>query len=103
MFFSPFFKFSPLKRFVVKEKSMEPYLRENDTVLVLKYIFKKPKVGDVIVFRYSTPPYIFLKRITKINKEKIWAEGDNKVKSIDSRNFGFILKDNIIGKVVKKL
>jgi type IV secretory pathway protease TraF len=31
------------------------------------------------------------------------VEGDNKKESIDSRNFGFINKKNIIGKVVFKM
>lgn len=103
MFSSLYFKFSPINKFLVKEKSMEPYLKEKDTVLAAKYFFSKPKVEDVIIFRHPAPPYLFIKRITKINKEKVWVEGDNKIKSIDSREFGWIVKKDIIGKVVKKL
>ncbi len=103
MFSSLFLKFSPINKFVVKEKSMEPYLKENDKVLVLKYFFSKPKVGEVIIFYHTTPPHLLIKRIIRINSKGIWVEGDNKIKSKDSRNFGFLERRNIIGKVLMKL
>lgn len=82
---------------------MMPFLRERDEVLTLSYLFLNPKVGDVIVFRLMVPPFIFCKRIVKIINGKIWVEGDNRKKSIDSRNFGYVEKKNIIGKMLFKL
>lgn len=82
---------------------MEPYLKEHDSVIVGKYFFSKPKVGDVVIFYRSTPPKILIKRIVRITGKNIWVEGDNKSNSIDSRSFGSIRKENIIGKVIKKL
>lgn len=82
---------------------MVPYLQERDEVLTISYLFSQPKVGDVIVFRQMVPPFVLCKRIIKIINDKIWVEGDNKKKSIDSRNFGFIERENIIGKMFFKL
>lgn len=82
---------------------MVPYLNEREEVITFSYIFSEPKVGDVIVFRNIVPPFIFCKRIKKITHDKVWVEGDNKEKSIDSRKFGFVDKKNIIGKVLFKL
>ena len=98
-----FLKNFPLKRFKIKNDSMVPFLKERDEVLTISYFFFGPKVGDVIVFRQMVPPFILCKRIVKIINSKIWVEGDNGKKSIDSRNFGFIEKKNIIGKMFFKL
>ena len=82
---------------------MAPAIRQRDEVVTISYFFSQPKVGDIIIFRQLVPPFVLCKRIVKIVNSKIWVEGDNKKKSIDSRNFGFIEKKNIIGKIVFKL
>lgn len=82
---------------------MSPAILEREEVITCPYFFKKPKVGDIIIFRDLVPPFIFCKRIKKVFKDKIWVEGDNKKVSIDSRNFGFIERKNILGKVIFKL
>lgn len=82
---------------------MSPYLRQRDEVVTISYLFTQPKVGEVVVFRQLVPPFVLCKRIVKIINSKIWVEGDNKKKSIDSRNFGFIERKNIIGKMLFKL
>jgi len=79
---------------------MEPYVKEGERVLTLRYMFSKPKVGEVIIFHHSTPPHVFIKRISWIEKNKVWVVGDNKKESVDSRTFGFINRENIIGKVI---
>lgn len=100
---SLFFRASPLLRFTIKEKSMKPFLKEGDSVVVSK-IFLKLRVGDVVIFHHpTTPPYTFIKRISKIDNEKYFVEGDNKKMSFDSRKFGYIKRKDIIGKVIIKL
>ena len=96
-------KFSPLFIAKVKEKSMEPFLKEGDEIIVKKYIFTKPKIGDIIIFRHSTPPFIFIKRVLKIKDSNYWVEGDNKNKSFDSRSFSYIKKDSVLGKMISKI
>ncbi len=88
-----------LARIKVVGHSMEPTLKQNQIVLAssIPYFFKKPKVGDIVVLKRQK--YI-IKRISKIKKEKIFVEGDNKKESTDSRSFGWIGKDSILGKVI---
>lgn len=102
MFSSSLLKLFPLARYTIQEKSMEPFLKEGDDVLVSK-IFFKLKVGDIIILKHSIPPYRFCKRITKQIVKEYFVEGDNKKISIDSRKFGSIQRKNIIGKVILKI
>lgn len=82
---------------------MEPELKNGKSVLVsgIIYWFKKPKIGDIVAVRKEEK--VFVKRITKIKEKEYFLEGDNKQDSLDSREFGFILRENIIGKVIYKL
>lgn len=78
---------------------MQPTIKDGTAVLVnrLAYFFKKPKVGDIVVLKRQK--YI-IKRIAAIKKEQVFVIGDNKKESNDSRHFGWIGKDNILGKVI---
>lgn len=83
--------------------SMEPTIKQNKIVIVssIPYFFRKPKVGDIVVVKRQK--YI-IKRIAAINPsadgEQVFVIGDNKKESNDSRHFGWIGKDNILGKVI---
>ncbi len=92
----------PLFKLKIKGNSMEPTFYEGDTVLVsrLSYLFKKPKIGDTVLLKRER--YI-IKRITQVNCDQFFVEGDNKEESKDSRNFGWVLRKEIVGKVVLKL
>lgn len=81
---------------------MIPVLRENDTVLVnrLSYFLSKPKVGDVVVLRREQ---FIIKRIARIKDNRVFIVGDNKSESTDSRSFGWLNKELIIGKVMFKI
>lgn len=85
---------------------MLPAFKSGDLVLVnrLAYFFGLPKVGDLVILKRQK--YI-IKRIAKINPsadgKKIFVVGDNKKESTDSRNFGWINKKEIIGKVMLKI
>ena len=97
----------PISRFRIEDKSMEPFLKSGDYVLVnkLSYVFGNPSKGDVIVFKHPKEKNKFLvKRISVItNSDEYYIVGDNKSYSQDSRHFGPIKKDSIIGKVWIKL
>jgi len=93
----------PLIRFRIEDRSMEPALKQNDYVIVNKfaYVFGKPKKNDIIVFKHPRGKKKFLiKRIHKINGNKLFVVGDNKTYSTDSRHFGAINKHLIIGKLL---
>ena len=93
--------------FVVKEQSMEPFCQEGDFVLVnrMSYLFSCPKVGHVVVLKdpRDSSRHI-LKRITTIKDSSVWVEGDNKKRSTDSRDFGWVSVKALLGqaKVIHK-
>jgi nickel-type superoxide dismutase maturation protease len=91
-----------LARFKVIGHSMEPTIKNGGTVLVsnLLYLFQNPRVGDIVAVREAGE--IFIKRITDVQKDKLFLEGDNKQDSLDSRKFGFVSRGKIIGKVFYK-
>ncbi len=91
-----------LTKFRVVGHSMEPVIRNGETILVSNffYWFKKPKIGDIVAFRDAGK--VLIKRITKLNREKYFLEGDNKRDSLDSRKLGLVVKEKIIGKVIYK-
>ena len=78
---------------------MLPTLKPGQDVLVLCW-FYEPKVGDIVVIRKHGKEMV--KRISKLldRKEMIFVTGDNEKESTDSRQFGPIRKDQIIGKVI---
>lgn len=95
--------FFPIMRFKIEDRSMEPTFKLGDYVLVnkLAYMFGKPSKGNVIVFNHPKEKNRFLiKRISLVTKsDELYVVGDNKDFSQDSRHFGPIKKDLIIGKV----
>ena len=94
------FNLFPISRFVISGNSMLPTLRPKTSVISFNwhYIFNKPKLNDLVVAKVNGR--LIIKRIKRIDGRKIWVEGDNKKESTDSRNFGWIDKRQLIGKVI---
>lgn len=92
-----------LSRFIISGHSMEPTIHNGQTVLVssMPYLFSKPKSGDIVAFKKEEK--IFIKRIARIERQKYFITGDNKNDSLDSRNFGWIEKKEIVGEVIGKI
>lgn len=86
---------------------MEPTIKQGQSVLVsaIPYLFSRPKIDDVVAFKKKRK--VFIKRITKIDPsadgEKYFVKGDNENDSMDSRQFGWIERKEIIGKVIYKI
>ena len=76
---------------------MYPALKPGQDVLVLCWLFKL-KVGDLVAFKKNGKEMI--KRIHKVLDREIIVQGDNLRESIDSRKFGPIKKEQIVGKVI---
>lgn len=92
----------PLFKFKIEGSSMNPTFKADDVVLVnrLSFFLSKPKVDDFVVLKRGK--YI-IKRITKTKDNKFFVTGDNKKESTDSREFGWVSKKEIVGKVIFKL
>jgi len=93
-----FLSIVPFFIYRVVGQSMEPSLHENDIVVALKHSNNFLNRGSIIIFQKNNLKMI--KRINKIQQNKIEVEGDNSVLSNDSRHFGPLQNNEIIGKVV---
>ncbi len=85
----------------VEGSSMQPQLRAGDLIFLLKT--QKLKVGQIaIAKRPDRPNLLVIKRVKAITKKGYWLEGDNQSESDDSRIFGEVDKDLILGKYIFK-
>jgi len=96
-----FLQLLPFYKYKVIGDSMSPTLLSRQTVLVnrLGYFFNKPKIGDIVAVHDPRDRKVLIKRIKKIEQSGLFVEGDNKLHSTDSRDFGMIEQSDIIGKV----
>lgn len=92
-------KFIPFSRYKIVGHSMEPAFQEGEVVWVNNwaYLFKKPKIGDVVILSFGSKKII--KRIVDVRKSGVYVSGDNQVDSLDSRTLGEIKLNRLIGKV----
>lgn len=84
---------------------MKPWAKEGDFVLVdrMSYLFLKPKVGHVVVARHPQDSTLLLiKRIVKEENNLYWVEGDSSFNSTDSRDFGWLKREFLVGKVIHR-
>lgn len=98
---------------VVSGNSMEPALTDGQILIVYKaaYWVESPQNGDIVVVQHGTEQYI--KRIAACPGEippgekdtlpngRYYILGDNQSVSIDSRSFGSVSEELIIGRIFK--
>ncbi|GHU27559.1 hypothetical protein FACS1894172_06160 [Spirochaetia bacterium] len=108
-----FLRFSVFDFMIVEGRSMLPTLKSGSVVVVLKtayglripgtahYLIRwsQPKLGDIVVFLTPSGETAVKRCTGLLGEQQFFAEGDNPGLSVDSRNYGFILTDRIIGKV----
>jgi signal peptidase I len=90
-----------LKLLKIVGDSLTPGYQDGDFVLVSKipFIFHPPAPGDVIAFRQ--PGYgLLIKRIQSVNQGGEMNVIGTRIESIDSRMFGPVRQQDMIGKVV---
>ena len=83
---------------------MEGILSEGDLITYKKIDKKNPdlKIGDlVIAFHPKIKSKLIIKRIYRVYENKFDLRGDNFLSSTDSREWGLIELDLIVGKVDK--
>jgi nickel-type superoxide dismutase maturation protease len=95
------------RRFRVTGSSMLPLLQPGDEVLVDPRAYKQvvPQVGDIVVSRHPYRVDVRLvKRVTAVLSDgRCVLEGDNPSDSTDSRSFGAVTLQHILGRVVSRL
>ncbi len=83
---------------------MEPALKNGDKILATNffYLFKSPQINDIVIVK-DKENIILVKRIINVRNNRYIVLGDNKKDSLDSREFGSIKRDQILGKFIYKL
>lgn len=78
-------------------RSMVPHLPP-DTYIIATGAFKEVREGDVVVVLHNSMEKI--KRVSDVRSDTVFVVGDNLSESTDSRQFGWICKDNIVARVM---
>jgi signal peptidase I len=99
---------------IAQGHSMEPAIKNGAVLIVSRmtyglrlpwkqeyvFIWAAPKEGEVVVF-YTPSGELAVKRCASLNENKeFYAEGDNSLLSYDSRSYGPVPINNIVGKVI---
>lgn len=94
------FQLFPFSRFTVFGNSMLPTLKPGQDILCFNwaYLTTKPKKGDMVVIKHQGKEMI--KRVQKTQQRGVFVMGDNQTESTDSRSFGPLDQENVIGKVI---
>lgn len=89
----------PFGRYRVEGESMTPALSPGERVFVRHWV-REPEPGDLVVVRDPRwPGRLLLKRIVRRATEGWIVQGDNAGASTDSRHFGAVSRELIVGKV----
>ncbi len=87
---------------IVSGNSMYPLIRPGQTLIVNRYayLFSLPDVDDVLVFRHPDSGELLVKRVSAIADGPMYhVRGVNLPESLDSRHFGGLTPEVIIGRV----
>ena len=94
------------RRFRVSGRSMTPLLKPGQEVLInpTAYRHTLPQPGDIVVIRHPDQPDLrLIKRVTDVlDEERYIVKGDNRLESTDSREFGPVSFEHILGQVTSR-
>lgn len=76
---------------------MFPALREGQDLVSVNW-FYKVKAGDIVVLKQDGKEIV--KRVQNVYDREVFVTGDNPKESTDSREFGPVSMDQVVGKVV---
>ncbi len=89
------------RRFVVIGDSMLPTLRHGDRLLVAR--IRRPREGDIVVVRDPrSDSRLICKRVVSADARHIVVRGDNPDASTDSRAFGPVPVEWVVGRVLRR-
>ncbi len=92
----------PIGFYKVVGKSMEPSYHEGDYLLInrLAFYLRSPRKEEVVLLKDPRTERAVLKRIQDVKKQRYSVRGDNPDHSTDSRTFGWVRLENILGTVL---
>lgn len=94
------------RRYRVTGASMLPELKAGDEVLVNRraYRHQPPRVGDIVLLYHPHQPGLkMIKRVVAVTADgRCRVQGDNPAESSDSRHFGSVLFEDILGRVTSR-
>lgn len=94
------------KRFKVVGESMLPLLKEGEEILINPQAYSKsePKVNDVVIINHPHKTQLtIVKRVVEVALDgSYFLIGDNPKASTDSRHWGGVSRNQIIGKVTNR-
>ncbi|MDE2025767.1 MAG: S26 family signal peptidase [Patescibacteria group bacterium] len=79
---------------------MQPQFVAGERVVVAKRFLSKITQGDVVIFTDPRTKKPLIKRVKEIKNTACFVLGDNVNESTDSRDFGWIAIDTVVGKVI---
>ena len=93
------------RRFRVDGDSMQPTLEHGDFVFadVAHYRTHTPTVGELVVVQHPFESRILIKRISQVDGQEFSVSGDNPSQSSDSRSFGQLSVEALIGRVTSRI
>ena len=83
---------------------MQPAIKDGQIVLLncWAYLFRAPAIDDIAIFRNPrNKEQLICKRVCEIQNDRYLLRGDNRRDSMDSRDFGPVSYESIIGKVIQ--
>ncbi len=81
----------------VEGESMMPRLLPGNVIIMTRW-YLPPKEGDIVVIRHNGLEKV--KRVTKVSEKRIFVSGDNRLKSTDSDEFGWLELTAVVGKLL---
>ncbi|MEE2758183.1 MAG: nickel-type superoxide dismutase maturation protease [Myxococcota bacterium] len=93
------------RRFKVGGDSMLPTLAPDDHVLVdpSAYGTAMPSSGDIVIARHPYQAVFVIKRIGRVEDSAVELVGDNPRSSTDSRIYGLIPVERVLGRVTSRI
>jgi nickel-type superoxide dismutase maturation protease len=89
----------PVSIYKVKDNSMIPTILDGDYVISIGW-YGNIRRGDIVVLRHPAGAMRLVKRVERVDADSVYVVGDNRAESEDSRNFGAVKRQSLLGKVV---
>jgi nickel-type superoxide dismutase maturation protease len=91
----------PFTRIRIVGPSMEPAMSNGDWWIVRRTRRLRP--GDAVLMVHPRrPEALVVKRLVRLDAEGWWVLGDNAEMSEDSRQFGAVPPDLVVGRLVRR-